>query len=68
MAKRVPGMFLVAAGCFAVAGGLGYGALKAFNQQTSGFRLLGTVLALGAFLVFLLGVACVVLGFGVDFR
>jgi hypothetical protein len=68
VAKRVPGMFLVAAACLAVACGLGYAALKAFNQGTPGFRLLGTVLALGAFLVFLLGVACVVLGFGVDFK
>jgi hypothetical protein len=68
MAKRVPGMFLIAAGCLAVAGGLGYAAIKAFNQGSPGFRLLGTVLALGAFLVFLLGIACVVLGFGVDFK
>ena len=68
MAKRVPGMFVVAAACLALAGGLGYGALKAFGQGTPGFRLLGTALALGAFLVFLLAVACVVLGVGVDFK
>lgn len=68
MTKRVPGMFVVAAACLAVAGGLGYAALKAFNQGTPGFRLLGTALALGAFLLFLLGVASVVLGFGVDFK
>jgi hypothetical protein len=68
MAKRVPGMFLVAAGCLAVAVALGYGAARAFAQGTPGFRLLGYALGLGAFFAFLLAIACVVFGFGVDFR
>lgn len=68
MAKRVPGMFLVAAAFLAVAGGLGYGAYRAFAQGTPGFRLLGYALGLGAFFALLLAVACVVFGFGVDFK
>jgi hypothetical protein len=68
MAKRVPGMFVVAAGFVAVAVGLGYGASRAFAHGTPGFRLLGYALGLGAFFALLLAVACVVLGFGVDFR
>jgi hypothetical protein len=68
MAKKVPGMFLVAAACFAVAGGLGYAAFRAFQQGDGGFRLLGYALGLGAFLTLLLGIACIVFAFGVDFR
>ena len=68
MAKRIPGMFVIAAGCVALAVGLAYGATRAFAQGTPGFRLLGIALTLAAFLVFLLGIACVVFGFGVDFR
>jgi hypothetical protein len=68
MAKRVPGMFLVAAGFLALAIGLGHGASRSFGQGTPGFRLLGYALGLGAFFALLLAVACVVLGFGVDFK
>ena len=68
MAKRVPGMFLVAAAFLAAAIGLGYGASRAFAQGTSGFRLLGYALGLLAFFALLLAVACVVFGFGVDFK
>ena len=68
MAKRVPGMFLVAAGCLALAVALGYAATRAFAQGTPGFRLLGYALGLGAFFAFLLAIACVVFGFGVDLR
>lgn len=68
MAKRVPGMFLVAAAFLAAAIGLGYGASRAFAQGTPGFRLLGYALGLLAFFALLLAVACVVLGFGVDFK
>ena len=68
MAKRAPGMLLVAAGCLVVAGALGYGAIRAFNQGSAGMRFLGSALALGAFLTFLLALACIVLSFGVDFR
>ena len=68
MAKRVPGMFLVAAGLLALGLGLGYGANRALAQGTPGFRLLGYALGLGAFFALLLAVACVVFGFGVDFR
>lgn len=68
MAKRVPAMFLVAAGVLALAVALGYGATRAFAQGTPGFRLLGFVLGFGAFFVLLLAVACVVFGFGVDFK
>ena len=68
MAKKTPGMLLVAAACLVVAGALGYGAMRAFNQGSAGMRFLGSALALGAFLTFLLAVACVVLSFGVDFK
>jgi hypothetical protein len=68
MAKKEPGMLLIAAGCLAVAGALGYGAVRAFSHSGGGARALGSLLALGAFLVALLGVACIVLSFGVDFR
>lgn len=68
MAKRVPGMFVVALGVLAIAFALGYGAYAAFGQGTPGMRLLGKLLALAAFLTFMLAIACVVLAFGVDFR
>ena len=68
MVKRVPGMFLVAAACLALAVAMGYGASRAFAQASPGFRLLGYALGFGAFFVLLLAVACVVFGFGVDFR
>ena len=68
MAKRVPGMFLIAAGCVILAAALGYGALRAFGSGTGAGRFIGTALTLAAFLTFLVGIACVVLGFGVDFR
>lgn len=68
MAKKSPGMLLIAAACLVVAGALGYGAMRAFNQGSGGLRMLGSLLALAAFLVFLLAVACVVLSFGVDFK
>lgn len=68
MAKKTPGMLLIAAACLALAAGLGYAAIRVFNHEGGGARFFGSLLALGAFLVFLLAVACVVLSFGVDFR
>ncbi len=68
MARKSPGMLLIAAGCLALAGALGYGAMRVFKQAGGGSHFLGSLLALGAFLVLLLAVACVVLSFGVDFK
>lgn len=68
MPKRVPGMFLVAFGVLAIAVGLAYGAYTAFGHGTPGMRFLGKLLALAAFLTFMLAIACIVLAFGVDFR
>jgi hypothetical protein len=61
-------MFVVAGVCLAVAAGLGYGAFRAFAHGGDATRLLGIVLTLGAFLTVLLAIACVVFGFGVDFK
>jgi hypothetical protein len=68
MAKKTPGMLLIAAACLALAGGLGYAAFRVLGQGGSGSRFFGSILALGAFLSLLLAVACVVLAFGVDFK
>jgi hypothetical protein len=68
MAKQVPGMFVIAAACLAVAAALGYGAFRAFAHGGGGTRLLAIVLTLGACLTTLIAVACVVLAFGVDFK
>lgn len=68
MAKKVPGMLLIAPGCLAIAGTLGYWAIKVFHNEGAGARFLGTLLGLGAFLMLLLAVACVVFAFGVDFK
>jgi hypothetical protein len=68
MADRVPGMLLVAAACLAVAGGLGYGAVRLLRGATGVMHALGSLMALAAFLVLLLAVAAVVFFFGVDFK
>ena len=68
MAEPAPGMFLVAAGSLAVAGAVGYGAFRAFRSRSAGMRVLGSVLALGAFLMVMLALACIVFAFGVDFK
>ena len=61
-------MLVAAAACLVVAAALGYGAYQAFAHGTPGMRFLGKLLALGAFLTFMLALACIVLSFGVDFR
>jgi hypothetical protein len=61
-------MLLAAAACLAVAGGLGYGAVRLLRAGTGVMHALGSLLALAAFLVLLLAIAAVVFFFGVDFK
>jgi hypothetical protein len=61
-------MLLVAAVFLAIAGAMVWGAVKLFRKGTPGMCFVGKLVGLGAFFVFMLSLACVVLSFGVDFR
>lgn len=68
MAEKQPAFLLIAAGIIAAGVGIAYGAVRVYGHGTPGMHLLGKLLGLLAFFVILIGIACSVFAFGVDFR